>query len=176
MERSTKNFAAARAENERVELLRRQRAALVDEVMFLADAVRQLESYGAPPSAGTVGSPASAGSEPPPSAACPRAGALYDDFVKATPTCKATLARVLASVSNARTLGRAEHEKLEYMLLAQAYEAALDDSETAIAQVDSLIRIPLEQLAKAYGSGIRAEELSNVINALGLSAIAVRVR
>jgi hypothetical protein len=79
-------------------------------------------------------------------------------------------------VANAWTLGRAEYEKLEYQLIGQAHEGALDNSEIALAQADALIRIPLEQVAKAYASGVRPEDLANLIRALGLSAIAVRVK
>ena len=51
----------------------------------------------------------------------------------------------------------------------------MDSSEVAINQVDTLIRLPMTQLSKAYGSGITPQQLGNLINALGLGAIAVGV-
>lgn len=141
---------------ERVDLFKKQRSAIVDEILFLVDARKKLRSYER--------------------AGCPRSGALYDDYRKGPQTCKADLAGALASVSTAWTLGRLENERLEYKVIGQAYEAALDDSEIAIMQADALLRIPIEQVAKAYASGIRPEDLGNLIHALGFSAIAVRVK
>lgn len=90
-------------------------------------------------------------------------------------SCRHLIAQRLISVLNAMTFGEAQQEQLDYQLIALGHDAALDSSEVAINQVDTLIRLPMTQLSKAYGSGITPQQLGNLINALGLGAIAVGV-
>jgi hypothetical protein len=142
---------------ERLALLRNKQASMVDELVFLNAAQRALDDY------------SGAGK-------CARETSLYSSFLKADSNCRFMLAQVLSNYVNAMTFGKAEQELIDYQLIAQGHEAALDNSETALAQTDNLMRVPAAQLAKAYGGGLRPEEISNLVNALGLGAIAVRVK
>lgn len=140
---------------ERVSLLQLKRSALIDEVVFLAQAQKALAT-----SRGV----------------CKRNQNLYDDYRAGGQNCKALIADALVGYSNSQTLGRARQELIDYQLLAQRHESLLDESETALAQTDNLIRVPLAQLSKLYASGIKPEDLANLIQAFGFSAIAINVK
>jgi hypothetical protein len=141
---------------ERISLYQEKRKAMLDELIFLNEAQKQIHSYD--------------GSH------CDKHPDLYQSFRAASPNCRAYLARGLAAYLNAATFGRSQQELIDYQLIEQGHDAALDDSEIALAQTDGLIRPSLDLIATTYASGIKAEDLSNLINALGLSAIAVRVK
>jgi hypothetical protein len=142
---------------ERIALLRKKQAAMVEEVRSINSAQKAVADFSA-------------------ASACGKRASLYDTFIATTPSCRFVLAQALSDYVNATTLGRVEQELIDYQLIAQGHEAALDESETALAQTDNLMRVPASQLAKAYGSGVRPEDISNLVNALGLGAIAVRVK
>jgi hypothetical protein len=142
---------------ERLELLGAKQASMVEEVLFLNAANKALADF------------SSAGR-------CRRQQAVYDTFVASAPNCRLLLAQALTAYVNAVTFGMAEQEQIDFQLIAQGHQAALDESETALAQTDNLIRVPVAQLAKAYAGGLKPEELANLVNALGLGAIAARVR
>ncbi len=108
--------------------------------------------------------------------ACPKGGSLYADFNKGNEGCKLLLAQALSDFANSMTLGQAEQELIDYQLIAQGHEAALDDSEVALVQTETLILTPVTQISKIYASGFKPEDLSNIINAIGLSAIAISVK
>ena len=141
---------------ERIALLRKKQASMIDELLFLNSAQRAMSDFAG--------------------AKCQKSPALYDSFLSKKPNCRFLLAQALSDYVNANTFGKAEQESIDYQLIAQGHEAALDDSETALAQTDNLMRLPVSQLAQAYSGGFRPEEISNLVNALGLGAIAVRVK
>jgi hypothetical protein len=143
--------------NERVALLRKKQASMVDEVRFLNSAQKALTDFSG-------------------AGRCAKQGSLYDTFLSTTANCRFLLAQALSDYVNAATFGKTEQELIDYQLIAQGHEAALDESETALAQTDNLMRVPASQLAKAYGGGLKSDEISNLVNALGLGAIAARVK
>ena len=143
--------------DERVSLLQLKRSALIDEVVFLSHAQRALSTYKS-------------------RADCKRNKNLYEDYKTASQNCKSLVAEALLGYANAQTLGRARQELIDYQLIAQRHEVLLDESESALAMTDNLIRVPLAQLSKLYASGIKSEDLANLIQALGLSAIAINVK
>jgi hypothetical protein len=140
---------------EKISLLKKKRDAMVDEIMFLNEATNSLDTF---------------------EKECPKKPVLYDSFRLATPNCRFLIAQGLSGYVNAVTFGKTEQELIDYQIIELGHDAALDDSETAIAQTDTSIRVPIESLAKIYSEGIKPEDLSNLIHALGLSAIAVRVK
>jgi hypothetical protein len=144
---------------QQIQLKQAKLASMQDEVGFLLHAEKAKQAY------------TDMGSR------CPSAKgqSMYEAWGKASMTCRNLIAQRLISVLNAMTFGEAQQELIDYQLIAQGHDAALDSSEVAINQVDSLIRLPMTQLSKAYGSGITPQQLGNLINALGLGAIAVRV-
>ncbi|MGJ7538577.1 hypothetical protein [Variovorax sp. ZT5P30] len=144
----------ARAD-QKVELLGAKQASMQGELLFLNDVNKSLDQF---------------------SKQCPKVASLYESYRRANSNCKLLLARALAGYMNAATFGQTQQELLDYQLIALGHEIALDDSEVAFGQADSLIRLPVNQLSKAYGSGIKPEEIGNLVNAIGLGAIAVRVK
>lgn len=140
---------------ERIALLEKKRAAIMDEILFLNEASKSHDTF---------------------LTTCTQRPVLYVSFRLATPICRLLLAKALSGYANAMTFGKTEQELIDYQLIEQGHDAALDDSETAFAQTDNLIHIPVDQLAKIYAGGIKSDDLSNLIHALGLTAIAVRVK
>ena len=144
---------------QQIQLKQAKLASMRDEVSFLVNAEKAKRAY------------ADMGSQ------CPfaKGQSMYEAWGKASMSCRHLIAQRLISVLNAMTFGEAQQEQLDYQLIALGHDAALDSSEVAINQVDTLIRLPMTQLSKAYGSGITPQQLGNLINALGLGAIAVGV-
>jgi hypothetical protein len=52
------------------------------------------------------------------------------------------------------------------------HRSALENSSAAFAQWANLIGVPLSQLVAYHQSGIKSEDLANLINAAGFGAIA----
>jgi hypothetical protein len=144
---------------QRIQLKQAKLASMQDEVSFILNAEKAKKAY------------AKMGSS------CPAmvGQSMYQTWENASKRCRNLIAQRLISVLNAITFGEAQQELIDYQLIAQGHDAALDSSEVAINQVDTLIRLPITQLVKAYGSGVTPQQLGNLINALGLGAIAVGV-
>ncbi len=143
---------------ERIALLKKKITAMEQEIFFLNEADKALLTIAKKRSV------------------CPVTGSLYSDFNKGDEGCRLLVAEALSAFINSMTIGRAEQELIDYQLIAQGHEAVLDDSEVALAQTENLILTPVIQISKIYASGFKAEDLSNLINALGFSAIAIRVK
>lgn len=144
---------------QQIQLKQAKLASMQDEVSFILNAEKAKESYAkmAPSCPALVGQ------------------SMYQIWEKASKSCRNLVAQRLISVLNAMTFGEAQQELIDYQLIAQGHDAALDSSEAAINQVDTLIRLPLTQLVRAYGSGFTPQQVGSLINALGLGAIAVGV-
>lgn len=147
-----------RAENQ-IQLKRAKLASMRDELDFILNANKAKLEYDNT----SLSCPAIAGRS------------MYETWEKASKICRNLIVQRLINILNAITFGQAQQELIYYQLIAQSHDAALDSSEVAITQVDTLIRLPLAQLVKAYGSGITPQQLGNLINALGLGAIAIGV-
>lgn len=151
---------------ERVGLLEKKRDAMYAEVVNLGEARKWFNAaYGVTPPNGK--------------SECDITNSgLFVDFTakSATPRCKELVALTLVAYSNAWTFGRIPQEEMDYRLIASRHDSSLDASENALAQSENLIRIPIEQLVKLHSSGITAADIANIVNAVGLSAIAVRVK
>lgn len=68
--------------------------------------------------------------------------------------------------------GRTPAEEFDFLIAGIDHRAALRNSTAAFEQWSNLIGIPLSQLVAYHESGIRSEDLANLISAAGFSAIA----
>lgn len=78
----------------------------------------------------------------------------------------------LAYLAESWTAGRSPAEETDFLLAGLDHRAALENSSAAFAQWGNLIGVPLSQLLAYHQSGIKSEDLANLINAAGLGAIA----
>lgn len=77
--------------------------------------------------------------------------------------------------NTAWTLCRTKQEEIDYKIIHLKHLSALQDSGNALKQWNTLISIPLAQIVKWEASGIKPDQISALIEALGLGAIAVGV-
>ena len=66
-------------------------------------------------------------------------------------------------------------DEIHYMMIGVRHEAVVDNSENALGQFENLVAVPLSQLVAYHGSGIKPEQIGNLISAAGLSVIGVGV-
>lgn len=78
----------------------------------------------------------------------------------------------LAYVAESWTGGRTPAEETDFLLAGIDHRAALENSSAAFSQWANLIGVPLSQLLAYHQSGIKSEDLANLISAAGLAAIA----
>lgn len=85
-------------------------------------------------------------------------------------------ADALACIAESWSVGRTPAEEIDFLIFGIDHRVALENSSAAFAQWSNLIGVPLSQLVAYHESGIKPEDLANLINAAGLSAIAARVQ
>lgn len=142
--------------NESIALVREKRNALLEEVRALDQANLRLTTA---------------------AKACPINSSLLADYqTDKQGACRIEIAGALIAYSLAWEIGRIPAEQAEYKQIGLEHQYALDQAEAALAQTETLIAAPLERLVALYGSGIKPEHLSNLIQAIGLGAIAVNVK
>lgn len=145
----------ARADKRRA-LLAQKRDALTTELRYLGQARAVLERLDEPT----------------------RRQPLFDAYRK-NELVRRAVAEALLAYANAWTVGRVAQEEIDYMLIGQAHEGALDASAAALAQWENLIRVPLAQLVALHSAGITSDDISRIIGhlitAAGLTAVAVGV-
>lgn len=93
-----------------------------------------------------------------------------------TSPCEHRLASALRAYATAWTLGRLPAEHIDYRLIDQNELAALDESQTALQQSDAVVKAALEQVASLHAAGLKPDQIANLWQALGLTAIAVGVK
>ena len=103
-------------------------------------------------------------------------GKSFNDAIARGDGCSITAASALLAFTSAWTLGRMPYEQTDYRLIDQDELTALDESESALRQSEGVIRLALDQVAKLNASGIKPEEIANLWQALGITAIAVRIK
>jgi len=89
--------------------------------------------------------------------------------------CSEYLVRSLVLYSDSWIIGRLQLEKADYKIYGIQQIGILDNSEIALAQWVNLIGIPISQLVALHGSGISAEDISNIVNALGWTVVGIGV-
>lgn len=83
-----------------------------------------------------------------------------------------SLVRSLAYLAESWSIGRTPAEEIGYLIIGIDHRIALRNSTAAFEQWSNLILVPLSQLVAYHESGIRSEDLANLISAAGFSAIA----
>ena len=84
-------------------------------------------------------------------------------------------AYALINYTTSWTLGRVPQEIIDYKIIHNSHIAALKESEQALKKWDALLQIPLSQIAEWEARGVKSEQISTFINAIGLGAVAVGV-
>jgi len=97
---------------------------------------------------------------------------LFEDFASGSSDAKILIAHALINYANAWSVGRLAEKETDVLLIGERHSAALDSSENAVKQWENLIGTPLAQLETLHGSGITTAEITALVNALGLGAIA----
>ena len=141
---------------ESVELLKLRRAHLTNELAELHKATGHLEAAVS-------------------SSTCDMNRSLYDGLLIAK-DCEIHAAGALLAFNNAWTFGRMPAEQADYRLIDVQELTALDESEAALRQTESVIKAALDQIVKLNASGFKPEDVANLWQALGITAIAVRVK
>jgi hypothetical protein len=148
----------------RVDLLRRKREAMADELAELTrarSALREIKkALGHPPD------------EPWPAAV--ETASLFETY-RSEDGIRRHVGELLLAYADSFSLGRLPQEEVDYLLIGLTHEAALDGSATAVAQWENLIRVPLAQLVALHASGITPEQISNLIQAAGFTAVGIGV-
>lgn len=90
--------------------------------------------------------------------------------------CQRQASEALIQFSLAWTLGRTAAEQTDYLVIDQHELAVLDESETALKQTDAVYTAALDEVARRNAGGLKAEDISSFWQALGVTAIAIRVK
>jgi hypothetical protein len=100
------------------------------------------------------------------------AQALLSTFESASPDAKELLYTAAARYLDVVNRLSARRYRLEYMRIAAMHELGLAYAEVNMKQWQALIGATVEQVAAAGASGIKAENISALINTLGVLWIA----
>ena len=103
---------------------------------------------------------------------CARTEPLSAAFETGSARCRELIATALLAYANAWTLGHMPRNEIDYRINATRHSAVLDASENALAQWESLIKIPIDNLVAFHASGTKAQDIAALLNALGLGALA----
>jgi hypothetical protein len=106
---------------------------------------------------------------------CKPTGDLAADLQSLLPSCRENGLRALIFYANSWNLGRVVEDQVRYTRIAGRHASALDASDTALAQWQNLIAVPMSQLVAYHGSGIKPEDIVALMQALGVGGIAVGV-
>jgi hypothetical protein len=147
-----KRIAGADAQ---IALLMAERDAIRGEILWLSKAARSLDDL--------------------PRARCVMTGDLTADLQSLSPPCRESALRALIFYANSWNLGRVMEDQIRYMRIAARHAAVLDASDTALAQWQNLIAVPVSQLVAYHGSGIKTEDIAALLQALGVASIAAGV-
>lgn len=82
---------------------------------------------------------------------------------------KRSLYRALALYANSIAVARTAQEEADYRLIALDHDQAVDSSEAAIHMWNALIATPVNQLAAYHASGIKPEQLAQLLALLGIA-------
>ena len=145
----------------RLDLLRREGDALATEAGALAGAQASLSRVGpAAPNRNPDGSP------------CRTDRALADDFRRDGQACRERIVIALLRYANAWTTGELPRAEAQVRARALGHAAVVDASVNALAQWESLVKVPLDQLVAYHADGTRPQDVAALLSALGLGAVA----
>ena len=96
-------------------------------------------------------------------------------FARLPDSCRNAFTAALVGYANSWTLGRIPETKLDWAEVQLHHEASLDQSQSALAQWQNLIGVPLAALVSSYETGVKAEDIGRALNAAGLGWIGLGV-
>lgn len=103
---------------------------------------------------------------------------LFDAY-RRNEAVRRSVADALLAYANAWTVGRVTQEEIDYILIGEAHEGALEASAAALAQWQNLIRVPLAQLVALHAAGATSDDIAQIIGQLitaaSLTAVAIGV-
>lgn len=142
--------------DEAIGIMQRRRDALVAELSYLQETLRYLDEA---------------------KLRCDLNSPFFNSLASGSmKPCSNAAARALMAFTASWTLGRTPAEQASYRLIDQDELAALDESETALRQSEAVLRVAFDEVAKRHAAGIKAEDIASLWQALGITAIAVRVK
>lgn len=106
---------------------------------------------------------------------CNQAVSFYESLSSGK-GCEIHAGGALLAFNNAWTLGRMPAEQAAYREIDVQEQMALDDSEAGLMQSQTVLRSSLDQIVKLHAAGIKPEDVAALWQALGITAIAVRVK
>ena len=86
--------------------------------------------------------------------------------------CREWVFRLLVHYSAAWTLGRVEVELIDQRMIGLHQQAALDRSDIALAKWQSLLELPAGQLVSLYETGVKPQDILEILDLVGLGWIA----
>lgn len=101
--------------------------------------------------------------------------AFFDAFARSSPEVKEALYSAAARYLDAVGRLDARRYKIEYARIAAHHERALAYAEVNVKQWDSLIGLTVNQVADYHAAGFKAEQISNLLNTLGIFYIGAGV-
>lgn len=168
--------AAVALDDARIALVERRRDAMIEEVNWLLKSRRSVSTImtlAASPEGNSVRNA---------SPDC-RAALQDKDLLGSIPAPAPCTSRVDVRIATALnqyaaswTIARLAEQEAAVQEIGLLHVAVVDASESAFAEWQALLDVPLSQLETYYAGGLRSEDVANLINAVGLGAIAIRVK
>lgn len=90
--------------------------------------------------------------------------------------CSNLASRALLAFAASWTAGRLPATQADYRLIEQDELAALDESEAALQQSESVLKAIFAQIAKLNAAGIKPEDIAGLWQAAAATVIAIRVK
>lgn len=90
--------------------------------------------------------------------------------------CSNLASRALLAFAASWTAGRLPATQADYRLIEQDELAALDESEAALQQSESVLKTIFAQIAKLNAAGIKPEDIAGLWQAAAATVIAIRVK
>ena len=163
-------------DDDRIAAARSLRDAIVDEVDMLNRVLATLDTYAAIPDRSNGAGAAGGGDGNNQSCFQMQKGQRLDAIAQSAPPCGELVATALLQYADSWNYGRLPEREAMLADIFIRHGTALDLSESAFGEWAAVIDIPLAQVVAYHESGLRSEDWANLIHALGLGAIAARVK
>ena len=159
----------------RVSYAQEYAAATILEVDLLLRAKAELGSLGSPPATGSACTAKTA-------VFCASMRQLLEDKAMAQTangageSASRRAYRAMAFLSESYSVARDRQQTAELQLIDADYRDAMLRSEASVAGWNALISVPIDQLKAYHAGGVTPQELAQLLQALGVIGVAVRVK
>lgn len=159
----------------RVSYAQEYAAATILEVDLLLRGKAELGSLGSPPATGSACTAKTA-------VFCASMRQLLEDKAMAQTangageSASRRAYRAMAFLSESYSVARDRQQTAELQLIDADYRDAMLRSEASVAGWNALISVPIEQLKAYHAGGVTPQELAQLLQALGIIGVAVRVK